>query len=147
MSLFVSPDARVIPFRGVRPVLSDRVFVAPGVTLVGDVIVAEGSSIWYGTVVRGDVHFIRIGRETNVQDNCVIHVTADTNSVTIGDHVTIGHGAVVHGATWVKKFLPMASAGADGPPEQHRHSGHAQWVLRPGRAASLVGPAYRPDAW
>lgn len=99
MPLYVSPEARLIPFRGVRPVLSDRVFIAPGVTLVGDVIVAEGSSIWYGTVVRGDVHFIRIGRETNLQDNCVIHVTADTNSVTIGDRVTVGHGAIIHGAT------------------------------------------------
>ncbi len=99
MPLFVSPDARLIPFHGVRPVLSDSVFIAPGVSLIGDVIVAERSSIWYGTVIRGDVHFIRIGRETNVQDNCVIHVTADTHSVTIGDQVTIGHGAIVHGAT------------------------------------------------
>ncbi|MBK8230043.1 MAG: gamma carbonic anhydrase family protein [Candidatus Eisenbacteria bacterium] len=99
MALHVSPDARVIPFRGTRPVLGDGVFIAPGVTVIGDVIVAEKSSLWYGTVVRGDVHFIRIGRETNIQDNCVVHVTADTHSVSIGDRVTVGHGAIIHGAT------------------------------------------------
>lgn len=96
--MFVSPDARIIPFRGVRPILGDGVFVAPGAMLIGDVMIGEKSSIWYQTVVRGDVHVIRIGRETNLQDSCVIHVTADTFSVTIGDSVTVGHGAIVHGA-------------------------------------------------
>lgn len=95
----VSPDARIQPYRGVRPVIGEGVFIAPGATLIGDVILAERASIWYQTVVRGDVHFIRIGRETNLQDAVVVHVTADTNPVTIGDRVTVGHGAIIHGAT------------------------------------------------
>ena len=95
----ISPDARVLAFRGVRPVLEDDVFVAPGAMVVGDVIVAESSSVWYQTVIRGDVNFIRIGRGTNVQDQCVVHGTTDVHPVRIGDGVTIGHGALIHGAT------------------------------------------------
>jgi gamma-carbonic anhydrase len=95
----ISPDARILAFRWTRPVLSDGVFVAPGAIVIGDVIVAEESSIWYQTVVRGDMNFIRIGRCTNIQDLCVIHVTTDIHPVSIGDRVTIGHHATVHGAT------------------------------------------------
>ncbi len=95
----VSPDARIVSFRGVQPVLGASVFVAPGAILLGDVIVAEKSSIWYQTVVRGDMNFIRIGRSTNLQDHCTIHVTSDIHPVQIGDRVTVGHAAVIHGAT------------------------------------------------
>lgn len=95
----IAPDARIIPFRGVRPVLQEDVFVAPLVTIVGDVIIGEGSSLWYHTVVRGDVNFVRIGRQSNLQDGCVVHVTTDTHPVRIGDEVVVGHAAVVHGAT------------------------------------------------
>lgn len=94
----ISPDACILPFRGTRPVLSEGVFIAPGATIIGDVIVAEDSSIWYQTVVRGDMNFIRIGRRTNVQDLCMIHVTTDIHPVNIGDGVTIGHHATIHGA-------------------------------------------------
>ena len=79
--------------------LGDDVFLAPGAMILGDVIVAEESSIWYHTVVRGDVNFIRIGRGTNLQDLCVIHGTTDVHPVRIGDYVTVGHGAIIHGAT------------------------------------------------
>jgi carbonic anhydrase/acetyltransferase-like protein (isoleucine patch superfamily) len=95
----ISPQAHVVPFRGVHPILDETVFVAPGVVVVGDVIVGERSSIWYQTVIRGDVNFIRIGREVNLQDGSVIHVTTDTHPAKIGDGVSIGHAAVVHGAT------------------------------------------------
>ncbi len=95
----ISPDARVIPFRGARPVLHEEVFLAPMVTVIGDVIIGEGSSLWYHTVVRGDVNFVRIGRDSNLQDGCVVHVTTDTHPVRIGDEVVVGHAAVVHGAT------------------------------------------------
>lgn len=97
--MYISPDARVISFRGVRPVVANDVFIAPGAVVLGDVILGEKSSIWYNTVVRGDVHFIRIGRESNLQDGTVVHVTNDTFPTTIGDRVTIGHAAVVHGCT------------------------------------------------
>jgi carbonic anhydrase/acetyltransferase-like protein (isoleucine patch superfamily) len=95
----ISPHAHVVPFRGVRPVLDESVFLAPGVVVVGDVIIGERSSVWYQTVIRGDVNFIRIGREVNLQDGCMLHVTTDTHPAQIGDSVSVGHAAVVHGAT------------------------------------------------
>lgn len=67
--------------------------------VVGDVEIGAESSIWYGTLLRGDVHGIRIGRRTNVQDGSVVHVTADRFPCVIGDEVTVGHRAVVHGCT------------------------------------------------
>lgn len=74
-------------------------WIAPGVIIVGDVEIGAQSSIWFGTVVRGDVHSIRIGARSNVQDNCTVHVTNGVWPVEIGDDVSIGHGVVVHGCT------------------------------------------------
>jgi carbonic anhydrase/acetyltransferase-like protein (isoleucine patch superfamily) len=74
------------------------VFIAAGAVVVGDVTIGEGSSIWFGAIVRGDVEAICIGKRTNVQDGCVLH--ADPGyPCTLGDGVTVGHGAIVHGAT------------------------------------------------
>jgi gamma-carbonic anhydrase len=95
----ISPEARVIPFRGAAPIFGSAVFLAPFSVVVGDVFLGERSSLWYHTVVRGDVNFVRIGRGVNLQDHVVVHVTTDTHPVRIGDAVTIGHAAVVHGAT------------------------------------------------
>jgi carbonic anhydrase/acetyltransferase-like protein (isoleucine patch superfamily) len=74
------------------------VFVADGALVIGDVEIGEDSSVWFHTVLRGDIHRIRIGRRTNVQDNSTLHVTT-AHPVTVGDSVTIGHGANVHGCT------------------------------------------------
>lgn len=74
-------------------------WLAPGAIVVGDVEIGAESSIWYGTVVRGDVNSIRVGRRTNVQDQCVLHVTAERFPCVVGDEVTVGHRAVVHGCT------------------------------------------------
>ena len=73
------------------------VYVAPNATVVGNVKIAEGSSVWFGAVVRSDMALIRIGRCTSVQDNAIIHVSEGVETL-VGDKVTIGHGAVVHGA-------------------------------------------------
>lgn len=97
--MFISPDARVIPFRGARPVIGRGVFIAPGAVVLGDVILEEEASVWYNTVIRGDVHFIRIGRQTNIQDGCVLHVTNDTHPLHVGSRVTVGHGVILHGCT------------------------------------------------
>lgn len=82
-----------------RPILGEGVFVAPNATVIGDVVLGDASSLWFGTVVRGDVYPIRIGARTNVQDNAVVHVTGGKASTTIGDDVTVGHLALVHGCT------------------------------------------------
>jgi len=88
----------LIGFHGVSPVCHDSVFVAEGAMVIGDVEIGEGSSVCYHTVIRGDIHRIRIGQRTNVQDQCTLHVTR-RDPLVVGDEVTIGHRAVVHGCT------------------------------------------------
>lgn len=86
-------------FQGKTPQLGARVFIAETAALIGDVEVGDDSSIWYGTVLRGDMFPIRIGARTNIQDNCTLHVTTGTWPTILGDEVTVGHGAIVHGCT------------------------------------------------
>ena len=88
----------ILPFNGVMPRIAANVFIAPGAMVIGDVTISEGASIWYNAVVRGDSAPITIGPRTNIQDNCTLHVDADA-PLTIGEECTIGHGAIVHGAT------------------------------------------------
>lgn len=88
----------LIPHHGVRPACHPSVFVADVAMVIGDVEIGEDSSVWFHAVVRGDIHRIRIGRGTNVQDHCTLHVTRE-HPLTVGDHVTCGHRAVVHGCT------------------------------------------------
>lgn len=92
-------DPRVRPFREVWPRIAETAWLAPDVMVVGDVEIGDGSSIWYGTTLRGDVNAIRIGARTNLQDHCVVHVTRDRYDCILGDEVTVGHRAVVHGCT------------------------------------------------
>lgn len=89
----------VLPYEGLEPTLGANVFIAPGAYVIGDVEIGRNSSIWYGSVVRGDVHYIRIGEGTNIQDGSVIHVTHDTHPVVVGSDVTVGHRVVLHGCT------------------------------------------------
>ncbi len=74
-------------------------WVAPGAVVIGDVEIGEDSTVWFGSVVRGDVHHIRIGARTNLQDHCVVHVTSGLFPAVIGDEVTVGHRGTVHGCT------------------------------------------------
>ena len=87
------------PYKGVLPRLHDSVFVDVSAQVIGDVVMGEESSVWMNAVVRGDVHWVRIGRRSNIQDNTVIHVQNGTHPTTIGDDVTVGHAAIVHGCT------------------------------------------------
>ncbi|HYD43259.1 MAG TPA: gamma carbonic anhydrase family protein [Anaeromyxobacter sp.] len=87
------------PYRGISPRLHPSVLVMDGATLIGDVELGEGSSVWPGVVVRGDVCHVRIGARTNLQDGTVVHVTTDTHPTIVGDDVTVGHRAVLHGCT------------------------------------------------
>jgi len=86
-------------YDGKEPRLGANVFVAENATLIGDVELADDVSIWYGTVLRGDINFIRIGARTNIQDNCVLHVEHGTGPVILGEQVTVGHAAVIHGCS------------------------------------------------
>jgi carbonic anhydrase/acetyltransferase-like protein (isoleucine patch superfamily) len=81
------------------PRLHETVFVEQSAQVIGDVEIGKDSSIWFNSVVRGDVNYIRIGERTNVQDSCVLHVTRDTHPLIIGSDVTIGHSVTLHGCT------------------------------------------------
>ncbi len=83
-------------YKGIWPKLGDRAYVDPSAQVIGDVQIGDHASIWMNAVLRGDVNAIRIGARTNVQDNCVIHVTADNTTVLEND-VTIGHSVTLHG--------------------------------------------------
>ncbi len=85
-------------FQGKRPMIHDTVFVADTADVIGDVEIGEHSSVWFQTVIRGDVNYIRIGRHTNIQDGTVIHVDRGGHPVEIADHVTLGHAVRLHGA-------------------------------------------------
>lgn len=89
----------LVEYLGKVPRLDESVFVADGVQVIGDVTISRDSSLWFNTVVRGDVNYIRIGERTNVQDNSVIHVTYEKFPTLVASNVTIGHAAVIHGCT------------------------------------------------
>jgi carbonic anhydrase/acetyltransferase-like protein (isoleucine patch superfamily) len=96
----------LLPFEGVKPNIDHSAWVAPGATVIGDVSLGAESSIWFGTVIRGDVHRIRIGARTSIQDLSMVHVThykkadkSDGSPTIIGDDVTVGHRVMLHGCT------------------------------------------------
>ena len=87
----------LLDYRGKWPKLGERVFVAQGAYIVGDVEIGDHSSVWFNCVVRGDVHYIRIGKHTNIQDGSICHVMKDEFPLILEDYVTVGHGAMLHG--------------------------------------------------
>lgn len=91
--------------RGKSPKIGRNVFLAENAVIIGDVTIGDGSSIWYNTVLRGDVAPITIGNETNVQDGTVIHGTFEKASARIGNRVTVGHGVILHGCQIDDKVL------------------------------------------
>lgn len=88
---------RVRPYRDRWPVIAADAFIAPDVTIIGDVEIGARASLWYGVIVRGDVNIIRIGADTNLQDGTIVHCTRNKFGTFIGSGVTIGHRAVIHG--------------------------------------------------
>ncbi|MFQ5347657.1 MAG: gamma carbonic anhydrase family protein [Rhodothalassiaceae bacterium] len=141
-------------YRGTLPTLGRDVFIAPGARVIGDVAIGDRSSIWFNCVVRGDVNRIRIGTGSNIQDGSVVHVTHDKWETVIGDHVLIGHMAMIHGCTiedhafvglgavvmdgCVIESDGMLAAGALLPPGKRIGPGEL-WVGRPARLARRLG--------
>jgi len=87
----------ILPVNGISPKIGENCFVAPNATIVGDVEMGDDCSVWFNAVVRGDVNSIRIGNKVNIQDGAVIHYTYQKTKVHLGDNVSIGHNAIVHG--------------------------------------------------
>lgn len=99
MPIETGKNASILTYHGITPKIHETVFLTEGVRIIGDVEIGEDSSVWYNSVIRGDVHFIRIGKRTNIQDLSMLHVTHNKYPLIIGDNVTVGHSAVLHGAT------------------------------------------------
>lgn len=88
---------QILEYMGKKPRIDESVFLAPGSQVVGDVVIGKNSSIWFQTLVRGDVNYIRIGENVNIQDLTIVHVARDVYPVEIGNNVSIGHRATIHG--------------------------------------------------
>jgi carbonic anhydrase/acetyltransferase-like protein (isoleucine patch superfamily) len=86
------------PFNGKSPRIAPDVFLAENATIIGDVEIGPGASIWYGAVLRGDVGAIKIGARSNIQDLACVHMTTDLSNAIVGEDVVVGHGAIIHGA-------------------------------------------------
>jgi carbonic anhydrase/acetyltransferase-like protein (isoleucine patch superfamily) len=86
-------------YKGIWPKIGDRVFIADSAQIIGDVEIGDHSSVWYNCVIRGDVHYIRIGPYTNIQDGSICHVMKDQYPLVLHDHITVGHGVMLHGCT------------------------------------------------
>lgn len=91
--------ALVLSVNGISPSWGESCFLAPNATITGDVVMGKHCSVWFNAVIRGDVHAIRIGDWTNIQDGAIIHCTYKIHPTTIGSNVTIGHQAMIHGCT------------------------------------------------
>ena len=103
------------PYLGIHPTIASNAFLEDTAIVVGDVVIDSESSVWFNSVIRGDVHYIRIGHRTNVQDLSLLHVTHDAHPLLIGDDVTIGHHVVLHGCTIGNRVLiGMGSIVMDG---------------------------------
>jgi carbonic anhydrase/acetyltransferase-like protein (isoleucine patch superfamily) len=93
------------PYRGKRPEIAASAYIDPAAVIIGDVVIGDDSSVWPCAVVRGDVHHIRIGARTNIQDGSVLHVMRDEYPLLLGDDVTIGHSVTLHGCTVESRCL------------------------------------------
>jgi carbonic anhydrase/acetyltransferase-like protein (isoleucine patch superfamily) len=105
----------ILAFEGMVPKISDTALVVETAAIIGDVVIGEESSIWFHCVVRGDMHHIRIGKRTNIQDLCVLHVRFKTGATILGDDITVGHRAILHACTVGNRVLVgMGSIVMDG---------------------------------
>ena len=146
----------ILALDGVPPVIDPSAWVAPTAVVIGDVQIGAWSSVWFAAVVRGDDQPVRIGARTNLQDGSIVHITADGGPTTIGDDVTVGHGAIIHacvlhdwafvgmGATVLDGCViergGMLAAGALLTPRK-RIGPHELWAGSPARLLRVMGPA------
>lgn len=92
-------EQKLFPYKDLFPKIDQTVFLAAGVKIIGDVSIGQHSSVWYNCVIRGDVHYVKIGYQTNIQDLSMLHVTNNRFPLNIGNKVTIGHSVKLHGCT------------------------------------------------
>ncbi|HEX3101879.1 MAG TPA: gamma carbonic anhydrase family protein, partial [Pyrinomonadaceae bacterium] len=85
------------PFKNIDPKIHETAFIAEDTIIIGDVEIGEDASVWFGSIIRGDVNFIRIGARTNIQDMTMIHVSSKTHSTVLEEEITVGHNVTLHG--------------------------------------------------
>ena len=95
----LNDELKIFPYKEYLPKIGENVFLASGVKIIGNVEIGSNSSVWYNSVIRGDVHYIKIGENTNVQDCSILHVTNGKYPLNIGNNITIGHSVSLHGCT------------------------------------------------
>lgn len=126
-------EQNIFPYKNILPKLHDTVFIASGVKIIGDVEIGEHSSVWYNTVIRGDVHYIKIGSYTNIQDCSMLHVTNGKFPLNIGNKITIGHSVKLHGCTINDSCLiGIGAVLLDGSIVEENATVAAGAVVRPG---------------
>ncbi len=126
-------EVKLFPYKDKFPKIDQSVFIASGSKIIGDVEIEENSSVWYNTVIRGDVHYIKIGKMTNIQDMSMLHVTNGKYPLVIGNKITIGHSVTLHGCTL--KDLCLIGMGAvilDGAVIEENTIVAAGSVIKPG---------------
>ena len=126
-------EERLFPYLDYIPKLGSNIFLASGVKIIGNVEIGDYSSIWYNSVVRGDVHFIKIGTRTNIQDCSMLHVTNGKFPLKIGNQVTVGHSVKLHGCTLEDLcFIGIGAIILDGAIIQKHAMVAAGAVIKPG---------------
>ena len=128
------PEPIILPYQGINPNISSDAYIAPGAAVTGDVEIGSQSSVWFNVTIRGDVNHVRIGKNTNIQDGTVCHVTFKKFPLIIGDNVTIGHNATVHACTIGDECLiGMGSCILDGAVVEKGAMVAAGAVVSPGK--------------
>lgn len=89
----------LMPYNGILPTLGTDTYVAPNAVIIGDVVIGDRASVWFNCLLRGDGNYIRVGKETNLQDGTIIHISTNNGPTIIGERVTVGHGAIIHACT------------------------------------------------
>ena len=126
-------ELKLFPYLDYFPKIHESVFLASGVKIIGNVEIDENSGVWYNTVIRGDVHYIRIGSYSNVQDCSMLHVTNNKYPLDIGNKVTIGHSVKLHGCTLKdKSFIGIGAIVLDGAVVEENSMVAAGAVVKPG---------------
>lgn len=121
-------------FGDISPTIAEDAFIAETAVVIGDVHIGAGASVWYGVTIRGDVNYIRVGAGTNIQDGTVVHVTRKTHPTIIGQNVTIGHMALLHGCTIQDEaFIGMGATVMDGVVVESQAMVAAGSLVTPGK--------------
>jgi carbonic anhydrase/acetyltransferase-like protein (isoleucine patch superfamily) len=132
------PSGSVFSLDGVAPKIAPDVFIAPSAVIIGDVEIGAESGIWFHALLRGDMNSIRIGQRTNIQDHVVVHVDSAGFATQIGDDVTVGHSAVIHGCVLKNRaFVGISATVLDGAVIEEGGMLAAGGLLTPGK---VIGP-------